>query len=118
MMYPQKVDYAKFPAGWRRIIIDGDNGAGKSTLAREIASDLQANVVSVDEHLRRDTASRMSSYVRPGRHGESYLMQTSLDNLETEIIFACGLLLGIIAVLSDLLLRGLFYLITPWKRAT
>ena len=48
------MDYSILPSNWSCMIIDGDLGAGKTSLAKEIARDLKADVVSLDDHLSGD----------------------------------------------------------------
>jgi hypothetical protein len=66
------IDYSKFPSQWTRIVIDGDQGAGKTTLANEIAEELNASVISLDEFLL-------------GNH-DDYWKQINYDSLRSKIM--------------------------------
>jgi hypothetical protein len=60
------------PANWLRIVIDGDPGAGKTTLAKEMASDLSARRISIDDYW--------------AGNGDAYLLQLNFDALRNDIL--------------------------------
>jgi len=73
-VHSDHIDYAALPAAWGRIIIDGDNGGGKTTLANEMATFLNATVVSLDDHLLEN--------------GDVYWSQIKYEELASAIVSA------------------------------
>jgi hypothetical protein len=66
------MDYSNLPLDWSRIVIDGDPGAGKTSLAKEIARELGAKRVSLDDYL-------------PG-NGNAYLLQLDYERVRRDIL--------------------------------
>lgn len=66
------VDYSTLPARWSRIIIDGDPGAAKTSLAKDMASQLGANRISLDDYLQGN--------------GNDYLLQLDYARVRKDIL--------------------------------
>jgi uridine kinase len=49
---------------WKAMAIDGPGGAGKSTLARQLATDLGAEIISMDAFLLPATNYRLSAFAK------------------------------------------------------